>query len=172
MPWHSRRLPPGRLAKDRDPLGITAKRGYIRLHPAQRRLLVQQGIIAGDMVGTFPVQLRVCKETERTKPRVNCHDHGPLAREIAAVEGQHRSRPHEIPAAMEKDHDGARISAVRRHRPYVQIEAVLALRLCGLEELSLIEGAWQWAWLRTDGREAISLPRPLPRRDRLGWTPP
>ena len=56
---------PGRLAKDRDPLGVTAKRGDIRLDPAQRGLLVQQAIIAGDMVGTFRVQLGVCKETER-----------------------------------------------------------------------------------------------------------
>ncbi len=33
--------PPGRLAKDRGPLRITAERGDIRLHPAQRGLLVQ-----------------------------------------------------------------------------------------------------------------------------------
>ncbi len=124
------------------------------------------------MVGTFRVQLRVGKETERTKPVINRHDHGALAREIGAVVDRHRSRPQGIPAAMEKHHDRAGSSAGRRRRPHVQIEAVLALRLRGLEVLPLVERARGWAWLRTDGREAVRLPRPLPRRDRLGRTPP
>src|SRR5215472_3395008 len=73
---------------------------------------------------------------------------------------------------MEKDHDRAGISAGRRRRPHVQIEAVFALRLRGLEVFPLVEPARDWAWLRTDGRETVRLPRPLPRRDRLGRTPP
>src|SRR5215831_15416359 len=72
---------------------------------------------------------------------------------------------------MEKDHDRTEISAGRRRRPHVQIEAVLALHLRGLEVFPLVEPARDWAWLRTDRREAVRLPRSLPRRNRLGWTP-
>src|SRR5215471_19372907 len=113
------------------------------------------------MVGTFRVQLRVGKETERTKPEIYRHDHGALAREIGTVVDRHRSRPQGIPAAMEKHHDRAGIAG-RRRRPHVEIEAVLALRLRGLEVLPLVERARDWAWLRTDGREAVRLPCPLP----------
>src|SRR5262249_35341253 len=123
------------------------------------------------MVGAFRVQLRMCKKTERTKPEIERYDHGPLARELATVERCHRSRPNEIPASMEKDQDRAEIGAGRYSRPHVQIEAVLALHLKVLEEFPLIEAARDWVWLGTDGREAIGLPRPLPRRHRLGRTP-
>src|SRR5690349_7801783 len=100
------------------------------------------------MVGTFCVQLRVCEETKHTKPEVKRHDYGPLAGEMAAVEGQHRFRPPGISATMKKDHDGAGCSAGRRRRPHVQIEAVLALRLERLEELPLIEAARRCVRLR------------------------
>jgi hypothetical protein len=48
---------------------------------------------------------------------------------------------------MEKDHDWAAFGAGSHRRPHIQIKAIFALRFRGLEELALIEGAWQRAWL-------------------------
>jgi hypothetical protein len=65
----------------------------------------------------------------RTEPEVERRDHGPLARKMVATEDRHRSRPQGIPAAMEKDHDRAGISAKTHRCPHVEIEAVLVLGL-------------------------------------------
>ena len=54
----------GRLPEYRDLFRISAKNGDVLLHPLQRRNLIEDAVVAGDVVLGFFRQLRMCQEAE------------------------------------------------------------------------------------------------------------
>ena len=74
----------GRLAGDRDVVRVAAELRDVALHPAQRRLLVHQAVVAGRAAGPRG-ERRVREEAERAEPVVDRDDDDAVRRELGAV---------------------------------------------------------------------------------------
>ena len=65
--------------------GVAAERGDVRLHPLQRRHLVQHPLVAGRVPARLARQLRVREEAEDAEPVVDGHEHDAPAGERLTV---------------------------------------------------------------------------------------
>ncbi len=118
-------LAAGRLAEDRDIARVAAERLGVVPHPAQRRLLVLQAVIAAGPAGPFGVQRRQREEAERAEPVVDRHDHSVAGDgERPAVVDAPRSAGE--PAAMDPDHHRPRPEAGRGGRVKGQVHPILS----------------------------------------------
>ena len=113
----------GRLACDGDVVRVAAEPADVVLHPAQRRLLVHQPVVARRAAGPRS-QRRVGQEPQHAEPVVDRDDHDAVGRQFGAVivaAGVFRQR-----AAMDPHQDRPPGVAARRRRVHVEVQAILA----------------------------------------------
>jgi hypothetical protein len=150
----------GRLAEDRDVLGIAAEVRDVLVHPVERGGLVAQHqvrvrvLAAGDEIAQR-------ERAQRAQAVVQGHDDGVAARRQArAVVERRAARADQERAAVDEDQHRA-ASAVRGRGPHVQVEAVLVLPVRAAHEAphQRVLGAR----LRGAGAEAQRLALAAPR---------
>src|SRR5262249_14013058 len=76
---------PCRFARDRDFVGIAAKRRDIFLHPAQSRNLIHQSIIPRSVLARFLGQLRMREKSANAQPVIDADDDNAFLRKILAI---------------------------------------------------------------------------------------
>jgi hypothetical protein len=151
-------VPTGRLAEDRDVARITAELGDVALDPAKRRLLVQEAVVAGGVVGRLFGQCPVGQESEPSKPVVDRDDDAALLNQprrvvVVALAGGQR-------AAVDPEHDRqvlrVPLPVAAIGRIDVQVQAVLVRR----------RPADRGSLLRAVVREVSGVERSVPARVR------
>ena len=116
-----------RLAEDGHVERVAAKEDDVAPHPGQRRLLIEDAVVAGDVVGRLGGERGVGQEPERAQPVVDGdHDHVTLLDELRGVVVV--ALAHHESAAMDPDHHRVELDAIAwpvRGHEHVQEEAVL-----------------------------------------------
>ena len=159
----------GRLAEDRDIVGIAAEGGDVALHPLQAGDLVEQAVVARGMLRQFGGERGMGEEAQHADAIVDRHhDHAALG-QPRAVEGRTRGRAYLEAAAVDPHHDRQRALGVDR-RPDVQGEAILAHRqiAAGIFEVDRLGRGAGLQALRAELRGGAHA---LPRRHRLRRLP-
>jgi hypothetical protein len=157
-----------RLAEDRHVLGVAPERLDVVAHPFECGDLVAQPDVRRShlVVGT---ELAKVQESECAEAVVEGdHDDVSAPRKVRpVVEGCGTGSHHES-AAVNPDHDRP-ATVVRLRRPYVEIEAVLALSAQGRADQTAIEqGEWRDHGRRL-GRGGAELEGAAHSLPRLGW---
>ena len=97
---------PGRLAENRDPVGISAECGDVSPHPVERGDLIEGAIVTRRAVLRFRAQQRVGKIAERPKAVVDRHQHDAAPCERRAVTGHVGTIAYRDPAAVDPHQHG------------------------------------------------------------------
>jgi hypothetical protein len=158
--------PARRLAEDRDAPRIAAELRDVAPHPAQRRDLIEQPVVAGRALWRFRGERGVREEAERAEPVVERDDDGALLRQPAAVVPLLAPEAGEESAAVDPHHHRPQVVAAERRRPHVEVEAVL--RYAGRKRIDVAEGTRLHAVLA----EAIGGTHGAPPRGGLRRSPP
>ncbi len=154
----------GRLAEDRDLVGVAAEGLDLVAYPGERGHLVEEALVAG---GGEPLAEAVAqaKEAEGAEPVVDGDDHHvPPPGQGRAVIEHLGARAQQEGSAVDP-HQDRPSPAVGRGRPDVQIEAVLA----GAADAEAHDGPDERAVLRGRRPEERGVVRAGPRLGRLGW---
>ncbi len=121
-----------RSSKRRHVARTAAERHDVVVHPADRRLLVQDAVVAGDLGRAFRIQRRSGQEPEGAEPVVERDDDVALPGDDPAAAVGIRAAAELAAAAMDERHDrpvaGGGLVVGGQPRPGVQVEAVLAAR--------------------------------------------
>ena len=115
-----------RLAGDGHAPGVSAEGRDVLLHPAQRRGLIEQPVVARCVVRRLLRQFRVGEEAEDAEAVVNGDGHDAAAGHALAVVARLGAVPGHEPAAVKIDEHRQPLSARRGGRPDVEVEAVFA----------------------------------------------
>ena len=159
----------GRLAEDGHARRVAPERGDVPLDPAEGGDLVEEAVVARRPVPGLGAQQRVGEIAERPEAVVDGHQHDAAPGQPRPVVGDVGAVADSQPAAVDPDQHGGAVIR-RRRRPDVQVEAVLVHAVDARVVERLHRGGQRvlHARRRRLGRVAHA----LPRRRRLGGTPP
>src|SRR5262249_6026905 len=95
----------GRFARDRHTLRVAAEGRDVLLHPLERRMLIEQGVIAGGALRRLLRQLGVREEAEHAQAIIYGDRHNSLLRHAFAVVAPLRTVARQKTASEEIDQD-------------------------------------------------------------------
>src|SRR5690606_18165041 len=143
-------------ARDRHAFRVAAESGDVPLHPLERRVLVEQRVVAGRLVRALLGQLRMREQTEDAEPIVQGHRDDALLRHAGAVITGLGTVARDETAAVDIDENRELFGSALRRCPYVQVEAVFADAVRAKDHV--VEDAPLHALRAELGRLALALP--------------
>src|SRR5690606_25092368 len=134
--------------------------------------LIEQSVIPAGPILRFLAQLRMGHQPEYSQAVIDRYQDHALAGQRLSIETGSRSGALDESAAVTPYHHRATPVRRPRGRPYVQVKAILALRLLFGEELNLVEASLLLLGLYADRAEFRGIAHAVPGKGRPRRTPP